>query len=103
MYAIIATGGKQYKVQPGQIIDVETVEDRDGRVVFDTVLLCSGDDGVAVGSPTVEGAEVTGELVATVKGEKVVAFKKRRRKDSQTKRGHRQVLSRVRIDEIKTG
>ena len=103
MYAIIATGGKQYKVQPGQVIDIEKVDDADGKVVFDEVLLCSTDDDVKVGSPTVEGARVTGELIDQIKGDKVRVFKKRRRKDSQTSRGHRQVLTRVRIDEIQPG
>ena len=102
MYAIIETGGKQYKVQPGQVIEVEALDAEPGAVTFDRVLLCSDGTTVSVGSPTVEKATVKGELLATVKGHKVIAFKKKRRKSSQTTRGHRQTLSRVRIDEIAT-
>ena len=100
MYAVIEAGGKQYKVQPGQVIEVETLGRDAGQVVFDRVLLCSDGGQVRVGAPTVEEASVTGEVLGLVKGSKTVAFKKRRRKDSQTTRGHRQVYARVRIDEI---
>ena len=100
MYAIIETGGKQYRVQPGQTIDVEIVEATKGKVIFDRVLLCADGDDVRVGSPTVAKAKVKGELVEQVKAGKTQAFKKRRRKDSQSTRGHRQRLARVRIDEI---
>ena len=100
MYAIIETGGKQYKVQPGQIIEVEKLEASSGKITFDRVLLCGDEEKVKVGSPTVDKATVTGEVLGEVKGDKVVAFKKRRRKDSQSTRGHRQGYARVRIDEI---
>jgi large subunit ribosomal protein L21 len=101
MYAVIETGGKQYRVQPGQVVDVENIEAKKGKVKFDRVLLYGDGDDVRVGTPTLPKATVTGELVGQVKGPKVLAFKKRRRKDSQTTRGHRQQYSRVRIDEIK--
>jgi large subunit ribosomal protein L21 len=100
MYAVIETGGKQYKVQPGQVIEVELLEVSEGTVTFDRVLLCSDGEEVKVGAPVVEQARVTGEVLAEVKSRKTIAFKKRRRKDSQTTRGHRQNLARVRIDEI---
>jgi len=100
MYAIIETGGKQYRVQPGEVIEVEKLPAPEGKVTFDRVLLCADGGKVKVGSPTVANAKVTGELLEVAKGRKVVAFKKRRRKSSQTKRGHRQTLARVRIDEI---
>ena len=100
MYAIIETGGKQYRVQPGEVIEVEKLEAGKGKVTFDRVLLCADGDKITIGSPTVPKAKVTGELLEVAKGAKVVTFKKRRRKSSQTKRGHRQILARVRIDEI---
>ncbi len=100
MYAIIETGGKQYKVQPGQIIEVETLGAEEGKVAFDRVLMLADGDAVRIGSPVLPEAKVTGEVLGVVKGPKLVAFKKRRRKDSQRTRGHRQALLRVRIDEI---
>ncbi len=100
MYAIIETGGKQYKVQPGQIIEVETLDAAEGKVAFDRVLMYADGDAVRIGSPALAEAKVTGEVLGVMKGPKVVAFKKRRRKDSQRTRGHRQALARVRIDEI---
>ena len=103
MYAVICTGGKQYKVQPGDIIEVEKLDVEEGKVTFDRVLLCADGKKVKVGSPTVPKAKVKGELLGLVKGRKVLAFKKRRRKDSQTTRGHRQNYARVRIDEIAVG
>ena len=101
MYAIIETGGKQYKVQPGQVLEIERLETESGKVTFDRVLLCADGDKVSVGTPTVSKATVTGEILAEIKGKKKIAFKKRRRKDSMTTRGHRQTLAQVRIDEIK--
>lgn len=103
MYAIIESGGKQYKVQPGQIIAVEKLEADEGPVTFDHVLMCSDGETVTVGSPTVEKAAVTGEVLGTTRGDKVVAYKVRRRKDTHRKIGHRQTHTNVRIDEIKLG
>jgi large subunit ribosomal protein L21 len=100
MYAIIETGSKQYKVQPGQVLDVELMETSGGKVTFDRVLLLADGKTVKVGSPTVAKASVTASLLGEVRENKVVAFKKRRRKDSQWTRGHRQNCLRVRIDEI---
>ena len=100
MYAIIETGGKQYKVQPGDVIEVEKLDAEPGEIKFDRVLMCSDGKKIKIGTPTVAKAFVKGELLGEARGAKVVAFKKRRRKDSRTKRGHRQTFARVRIDEI---
>ena len=103
MYAVIETGGKQYRVQPGDVIDVELLKDagpRGSKIEFDRVLMVSGDDGVQVGSPVVDGAKVSAELVDRVRGPKVLVFKMKRRKQYRRTRGHRQDLLRVRIQEI---
>lgn len=101
MYAVIETGGKQYRVEPGDVVDVETLDGgEDGSVEFDRVLMVGGDDGVQVGSPVVDGAKVTASLVDQVRGPKIRVFKYKRRKGYRRTRGHRQNLSRVRIDEI---
>jgi large subunit ribosomal protein L21 len=99
MYAIIETGGKQYRVQPGQTVDIERLDaDEDGAVQFDRVLMLVDGETVRIGSPLVDGARVTGKVLGEIKNKKVIAFKKRRRKDSQSKRGHRQIHARVEID-----
>jgi len=100
MYAIIETGGKQYKVAAGDVIDIETLDATEGKVTFDRVLLLADGKKVRVGAPVLPEATVSGEVLAILKAPKVVTFKKRRRKDSQTTRGHRQTLARVRIDAI---
>lgn len=100
MYAIIATGGKQYKVAPKEKIRVELVGDAGAEVAFDQVLLLSDGNKVQVGKPTVVGAKVTGKIVENIRADKVTAFKKRRRKDSKKKQGHRQSLSVVEITAI---
>jgi large subunit ribosomal protein L21 len=105
MYAIIETGGKQYKVQAGDVVDVELVDAaEDGSVTFESVLaIGSGDGGVTVGTPRVEGASVSGELVENFRGKKLVVFKMKRRQGYRKKKGHRQSLSRVRIVDINQG
>ncbi len=103
MYAVIETGGKQYRVAPGDVIDVErttVVGKKKQTVKFDRVLMVGGDDEVRVGSPLVDGAKVTAELVDEVRAPKVLVFKKKRRKGYKRLRGHRQNLMRVRIDKI---
>ena len=102
MYAIIETGGNQYKVQPGEVVKVEKLDASAGKVTFDRVLLCSDGKKVRVGTPTIDKAKVTGEVLGEAKDPKVVAFKKRRRKSSESTRGHRQTYANVRIDEITT-
>ncbi len=106
MYAVIETGGKQYRVEPGDVIDIELLPEagkggaKGGKIQFDKVLMVSSDKGVRVGSPTVSGAKVTGVKVDQVRGPKVVVFKMKRRKGYRRHNGHRQDLQRVRIDKI---
>ncbi len=105
MYAVIETGGKQYRVQAGDEIDIERLadasdDDDDSRVVFERVLMIDNDGDVTVGAPTIEGAEVRGERVRELRGKKVVVFKRKRRKGYRRKQGHRQNLLRVRIQDI---
>ena len=104
MYAVIETGGKQYRVEPGDVIDVELTPvsgKKVQKVKFDRVLLVGDDKDVKVGTPVVAGAEVTGVLVNEVRGPKVRVFKMKRRKGYRRTRGHRQDLLRVKIDDIK--
>ena len=102
MYAIIETGGKQYRVQPGDVIDVElTQASESGEAIqFDRVLMVGGEGEPRVGSPTLDGTSVSGSLVDAVRGPKILVFKKKRRKGYKRLRGHRQDLHRVRIDAI---
>ncbi len=101
MYAIIATGGKQLKVEPGQVIQVEKLSAQVGDTVsFDQVLMVSAADGVKVGQPTVAGAVVTGTVLGQGKGPKVVSFRYKRRKRVRVTRGHRQPFTSVKIESI---
>lgn len=103
MYAVIETGGKQYRVQQGDILDVERIQgvsEDSKEIVFDRVLLVGNDDDVKIGRPVVEGAKVSAELVNEVRGPKVIVFKFKRRKQYRRKNGHRQDLHRVRIQGI---
>jgi large subunit ribosomal protein L21 len=102
MFAVIKTGGKQYKVAAEDVITVEKVKGEPGDVVEFAEVLMLGGDAVVVGTPVVAGATVAGEVVEQTRGGKVIAFKKRRRKNSRRKRGHRQELSVIRITEILT-
>lgn len=102
MYAIIACDGRQYKVQPGDEIQIDL---RDGvsqgdALTFDRVLLVSGENGVKVGRPTVAGATVAAEVLRQELGEKIYVQKMRRRKNYRRKTGHRQMYTRVRIGAI---
>ncbi len=101
MFAVMKTGGKQYKVAKGDVVTIEKLEaDEGASVEFDQVLMLGGDT-VTLGAPLVEGAVVKGEVVAQTRGEKVISFIKRRRKhSSQRKRGHRQHLTVVRVTDI---
>ena len=100
MFAVIKAGGKQYRVAAEDVITVATVDGEPGDIVqFGEVLLLGG-DSVSVGNPTIAGASVAGEVVEQSRGPKVIAFKKRRRKNSRRKRG--QEFTRVRITEILT-
>ena len=101
MFAVIKTGGKQYRVAADDVIKVDKVKGEPGDIVEFEVLLLGG-DSVQVGSPTVGGASVAGKVVEQDRGAKVIAFKKRRRKNSRRKRGHRQEFSFISITEILT-
>lgn len=103
MYAIIETGGKQYKIAKDSVIEVEKIsalKDEGKGVTFNNVLLVVNGEDVQIGQPYLKNAKATGELVGNFKSKKTVSFKYRRRKSSKTKKGHRQQLSRVRIKEI---
>jgi large subunit ribosomal protein L21 len=104
MYAIISDGGRQYKVVEGQTLDIDLREASVGdKVEFDRVLALSDDEGLKVGRPVLEKASVTAEIVGFAKGPKLVVQKFRRRKNSRRKTGHRQLYTRVKISEIKSG
>lgn len=101
-YAVIETGGKQYRVQKNDLFDVELLEGEAGtKITLDAVLAVSNGSGLVVGSPTVAGASVTAEIVEQHRGRKTVAFRKNRRKGFHKKIGHRQELTKIRIEEIK--
>ena len=102
MYAVIKTGGKQYRVAADQVVTIERIAGETGaEVEFTEVLMLGGGSGeVKVGIPAVAGAKVVGEVVEHNRASKVIAFKKRRRKNSRRKRGHRQHQTVVRIKEI---
>jgi large subunit ribosomal protein L21 len=101
MYAIILTGGKQYKVQEGDVFNIEKLNVEPGEVVeFNEVLAVSNEEGVTVGSPMVEGAVVKATVVTNGKGKKITIFKYKRKKDYRKKQGHRQPYTRVLIEKI---
>jgi large subunit ribosomal protein L21 len=103
MYAVIKTGGKQYRVAPADVIEIERLSGAKGdAVAFDQVLMVGGEAGVTVGAPLVDGASVAGEIVDQTRGDKILVFKKRRRQNSKRSHGHRQDHTRVRIKEILT-
>jgi len=101
MYAVIKSGGKQYRVESGKQVRVESLAaDVGAAVAFEEVLLVGNGDGVKVGAPLVSGAKVKGTVLAHGRGDKVKIFKMRRRKHYQKSQGHRQNYTEVRIDEI---
>jgi large subunit ribosomal protein L21 len=103
-YAIIRTGGKQYRVEPGKTIRIQSLSGEAGqKVEFTDVVLGSDGNGVRTGVPTLEGAKVTGEIVRHGRGDKIVVFKFKRRKNYARKQGHRQGFTEVRIDDISLG
>ena len=104
MYAIIRSGDKQFRAEPGHTVRVPSLSADVGETVtFDQVLVASTDDGTTLGTPAIEGAPVTGEVVRHGKDRKVIIFKWKRRKNYRRKQGHRQKFTEVRIDEIKVG
>ncbi len=101
MYAVIKTGGKQYRVAADEVVTIEKVAgDAGATVEFTEVLMVAGSGETKVGKPTLAGAKVTAEVVEQGRAPKVIAFKKRRRKNSRRKRGHRQHQTTVRIKDI---
>lgn len=101
MYAVIKTGGKQYRVSPDDVLSIERLAGEAGaKVEFSDVLMVGEGDSVKVGTPLVDGAKVVGEVVEQFRSPKVIVFKKRRRKNSRRKKGHRQDLTKVKIVEI---
>ena len=103
MFAVIKTGGKQYRVAAEDVIRVDRVNGQPGEIVEFGEVLVLGGDTPQLGTPTVSGATVAGEVLQHTRGDKVIAFKKRRRKNSRRKRGYRHEFSVIRITEILTG
>jgi large subunit ribosomal protein L21 len=103
MFAVIRTGGKQYRVAPNDIIEVEKIAGKPGDIVeLAEVILLGGDGGPKTGSPTIAGAIVAAEVIAQTRADKIVVFKKKRRKNYRRNKGHRQLLTALRITEILT-
>ena len=101
MYAVIQTGGKQYRVQQGDVIYVEKIDAQaDETVTFEKVLLVGEGESVKVGTPAVEGAKVEGKVLAQVKGQKIIVYKYKAKKNEPKKQGHRQPYTKVEITAI---
>jgi large subunit ribosomal protein L21 len=101
MYAIIETGGKQYRVQEGDVLFIEKLEvEADDAVTFDKVLAIGGEEGATVGSPTIAGASVSAKVLKNGKAKKVTVFTYRAKKGSKRKMGHRQPYTKVQIGTI---
>lgn len=102
MYAVIETGGKQYRVQPGDVVYIEKLDvEENAEVTFDKVIAVSAEDGIKVGAPYVEGAVVTAKALKNGKAKKVVVFTYKSKKNEKRKMGHRQPYTKVEIAEIK--
>ena len=102
MYAIVDIAGKQYKVEKDKFVYAPLLDQEEGSAVdFDKVLLVDDEGKVKVGTPTLKGAKVSGKVLEHVKGDKVIVFKKKRRKGYRVKNGHRQQFSKVLIEDIK--
>jgi len=100
-YAVIETGGKQYRVQKGSVLDIELLDAKEGdKVKIDKVLAVSDGSKLSIGTPVVAGAAVTLEVVKQFRGKKVISFKKKRRKGYHKKIGHRQELMKVRVASV---
>lgn len=101
MYAVLKTGGKQYKVSEGDVIFVEKLEaDVDSTIELTEVLAVANDDGLNVGSPLVEGAKVVCKVLAQDKAKKIIVFKYKAKKDYRRKQGHRQPYTKLQIEQI---
>ena len=102
MYAVIETGGKQYKVESGDVIYVEKLDASEDSVVEFNVIALGGEDGFTLGTPYVKGASVTGKVVKTGKGKKITVFTYKRKKGCARKLGHRQPFTKIQIESIKS-
>lgn len=103
MHAVIRTGGKQYRVQPGDEFNIEKIADAEdgGTLTFDEVLAVGNGEDLVVGKPLVEGATVTADVIVSEgRAKKIIIFKKKRRKKYRKKRGHRQPFTRIKIKEV---
>ena len=101
MFAVIRTGGKQYRVTPNAVLKVEKLEAEPGSsITFTDVLAVGGDGSMTIGAPTVAGASVTATVIAQDRLDKVIIFKKRRRQNSRRKNGHRQCVTVLRVSAI---
>ncbi|MBN1111573.1 MAG: 50S ribosomal protein L21 [Bacteroidales bacterium] len=101
MYAIVEIAGKQFKVEKDQKVYVHRLEAEEGaQVEFNQIMLVDNDGTVKVGVPTVEGAKITAKVLSHLKGDKVIVFKKKRRKGYKKRNGHRQYLTQIQIEEI---
>ncbi len=100
MYAVVRTGGKQLRVQPGDVVDIERVPGEAGLQIELPEVLLVADDSIRVGTPLIEGARVTATVQGLVKGPKIQIFKHRRRKRYRLHKGHRQGYTRIRIETI---
>ena len=103
MYAVIKTGGKQYRVAAEDVIEIERTGAEEGDIVEFPVLMVAGDGNVEIGTPMIDGATVAAQVMALSRGPKIIIFKKKRRKHYRRKNGHRQDLMQVQITEILTG
>ena len=102
MYAVIKTGGKQYRVTEGDVVNIEKLVGEPGsKIELSEVLAVGEGEGIKIGTPLVEGARVVAEILAQDKGKKVIIYKKKRRKGYDKRQGHRQFFTSIKIQEIK--
>ncbi len=101
MFAVVKTGGKEYRVSKGDVICVEKLEGKVGdQVILKEVLMVSGEEGVQLGSPTLNNVVVTGEIVREAKGKKILTYKMKKRKNYRRTKGHRQTYTYLKVNEI---
>ena len=101
MIAVVKTGGKQYKISEGDVIQVEKLDGKVGETInLDKVLICGEGNSIKVGSPYLEGCSIVCEVTEQLRGKKIIVFKKHRRKNYRSKNGHRQSLTRLRVTGI---
>jgi len=104
MYAVIKSGGKQHRVEPGEVLRLEKLDAAEGETVnFDQVMMCGEGENIQIGTPFVDGVAVTAEVVSHGRGEKITIIKMRRRKHYRRQAGHRQYFTEVKIKEISGG